>query len=493
MNLLKYLFAFVLIFGLASAAISITSYDLSQPTFKPGTSGVITMTVANPISSSGASYRMTSISATVYPPPEITMSGNIDIGDIEAGGSTLVSIPFAVKSGAKSGVYTVDLRFSGYSSSPTSTGQDVYSKSVTIPITVVDIPVFTFTSDKGVIGGIEDISLSMANNGGPARNMRLRISDSSPVTLYKTSEIFVGDLNGTRAIPLTLDARSAADGAVDIPFNLTYEDELGISHSTIGTLRFTVKNEVLDLRFNQLAPLTTRKDGDLSLEVVNNGQALSDVKLSFTNSSLRLKDKSYIQVGDLAAGQKVQLSAAVSNELTPGTNLVNAKIEWVDKDIRKEQFIDIPITIASDADVAVYLESKPTPLLAGQEHTISVLVSNTGSYSIDNVDVGIQSDGLIPMDITPRQYIGSLAKDDFSTVQFKMRAAPPGTYPIAINVRYRDASGDWITKTLTQTATVNPVQSADGSMLYLGLGAIVLVVLGLWFFVFRKKQGQAAG
>jgi LPXTG-motif cell wall-anchored protein len=30
-------------------------------------------------------------------------------------------------------------------------------------------------------------------------------------------------------------------------------------------------------------------------------------------------------------------------------------------------------------------------------------------------------------------------------------------------------------------------------MLYLGLGAIVLVVLGLWFFVFRKKQGQAAG
>ena len=492
MNLLKSLFAFVLVFGLAFAGISVTSYSLSQPTYKPGTSGVITMTITNPESATGTSYRMTGISATIYSPPELTMSSSIDIGDIEAGGSTLISLPFTIKSGAKSGIYKVDMRFTGLSSAGTTSGQDVYSKSVTIPITVVDIPVFTLTSDKGVIGGIEDVAITLANNGGPARNLRLKISETSPVAIYKTSEVYVGDLNGTSAILVTLDARSATDGAVDVPFTFTYEDELGISHSDTGTLRLTVKNEVLDLRFNQLSPLTTRKDGNLSLEVVNNGDALSDVKLSFTNASLRLKDKSDISIGDLSPGQKARITAYVYNDLSPGTNLVNAKIEWVEKDIRKEQFMDIPITIASDADVAVYPTSKPTPLLAGQEHTISVLVSNVGSYGIENVDVGIESDGLVPLDITPRQYIGSLAKGDFSTVQFKMRAASAGAYQMTINVRYRDASGEWITKTLTQAATVNAVPTADSGMLYQGIGAAVLLMLGLWYFVLRKKRGQEA-
>jgi len=249
-----------------------------------------------------------------------------------------------------------------------------------------------------------------------------------------------------------------------------------------------VKNEVLDLRFNQISQVITRKDGTLTLEVTNNGDALSDVRLSFPNASIRLKDKSEIRVGDLGAGDKTNVSGLAYTDLAPGLNLVDAKVTWVERDIRKEQTVSIPITVESDADVGVYLESKPTPLVAGQEHTISVLVSNVGSYGIDNVDVGLDSPAFESLDITPRQYIGSLAKDDFSTVQFKVMATDnPGDYPISVNIRYRDASGEWINKTITQAGSVTPAPSNGSGLLYAAVAVVAVAALGLWYFKFRKK------
>jgi uncharacterized membrane protein len=249
-----------------------------------------------------------------------------------------------------------------------------------------------------------------------------------------------------------------------------------------------VKNEKLDLRFNQLSSITTREDGTLSLEVENNGEDIKDVRISFTDASFKLTDVSEIKVGDLTSNEKTTISANVLPTLTPGLNLVSAKVTWVEKDVSKEQTMNIPITITSDSDIAVYLESKPSPLTSGVEHTISVLVSNIGSYSIDNVDVGLNSDAFDLVDITPRQYIGSLEQDDFSTVQFKVRMKNVGgEAPISINVKYRDASGDWVTKAITQSANVtSPVSNGNGTLLLGGFVVLVVVIL-IWYFKFRKK------
>jgi len=490
-NTTKMLFLFALLLSLSFAGISVTSYNISQTTFKPGASGVISLIVSNPASTTGTTYRMTGVSVTVYSPPEVTLNVPSNIGDIEAGGSTILTMPFHVKDNAKSGIYVVDIHLAGYSSAPTTGGQDVYAKSVTVPVTIVNTPIFSLSSDKGVIGGIDPLVITLVNNGGPANSLRFSVGAGSPVALYNTNEIFAGNLAGLKTVNITLDARSAPDGPTDIPFVMSYEDEIGLPHSDTATMRLTIKNEVLDLRFNQLSPLITGKDGNLSLQVVNNGGALSDVRISFINSSVRLRDFNEIKVGDLAAGQSATVSALVFNDLTPGLNLVDSKISWTEKDIRKEQEINIPITIDSDADVGVYLEAKPSPLQAGQETTISVLVSNVGSYGIDNVDVGLSSPDFQPLDVTPRQYIGSLAKDDFSTVQFKVQPLSAGDYPIDVNVMYRDASGDWVNKTITQTATVSPPPSAENGMMYLVLGLIIVAAVGLWFFRFRKKAPAA--
>jgi uncharacterized membrane protein len=489
----KILFAFILLAGMVSAGISVANYSVSQSSFKPGSTGVITIAVSNPcviisnLLTCGGVDAVDAISMQIFSPPEISITGQQFIGTLEAGGVTQISLPFTIRGGANSSIYPVEIRISGVST-PTQGGTETFSRSATIPVTVVNPPILSFATNVPVMGGVESIPLTITNNGGAARNLRISISSASPVALYSTNEIYVGDATAPQLVNMTLDARSASDGAVSIPLILKYDDELGISHTDNASLHLTVKNEVLDLRFNQLSPLVTRQDGTLSLQVTNNGQAsLSDVRISFTNASMQLRDKNEILVGDLGPGAQTTVSAAVYPDLTPGLNPVGTSISWVEGDIRKTQALDIPLTIASDADVSVYLDSTPSPLTSGDASTISVLVSNVGSYGIDNVDVGINSSAFESLDITPRQYIGSLAKDDFSTVQFKVMVAAPGNYPIDINVRYRDASGIWVTKDIGQVASVKAVPSSGGGMLYLLVGVVVLAALAVWYFRFRKK------
>ncbi|MDD5340328.1 MAG: hypothetical protein PHV13_03690 [Candidatus ainarchaeum sp.] len=460
-----------------------SEYTVSRDSFKPGEVGIATVTLTNP----AGSDLVSGLTMTIDNPPEITISSAPALADIASGGSAVVSMPFKIKPDARPGIYLLNVLFTGYTTQ-LGTGQLPTTNTVSIPVVVVNAPILSFSTATPVIGGIDSISLLITNNGGAARNLRISIPSTSTVALYSTSEIYVGDALTSVPTNMTLDARSASDGAVDIPIILKYDDELGISHTDNSTLHLTVKNEVLDLRFNQLQPLVTRQDGTLSLEVTNNGQALSDVRLSFTNTSMRLSDRNEILIGDLGPGEKKSISASVYDDLTPGLSLVGAKISWIERDIRKEQQLDIPLTIGSDADVSVYLDAKPSPLTAGVEHTISVLVSNVGSYGIDNVDVGISSPAFESLDITPRQYIGSLAKDDFSTVQFKVQVdAGPGDYPISINVRYRDASGGWVAKTIDQTASVKGAASDASGTIYLLLGLAAVAAAAVWYFKLRKK------
>jgi len=484
-NTTKMLFLFALLLSLSFAGISVTSFTISKSSYQPGDVGIATITITNPT----GTPRVTGLAMTIYNPKEIAVSGSSTLSDIESGGTAIVSVPFKISTDAKPGIYLVNVAFTGFTQQAGSNTQTSTTNSISLPIIVVHSPILSIETDKSVIGGIDSVVLTVVNNGGAAKD--LRISTSGSVGLYGTDQVYVGNLTDSMNVSVTLDARNATDGPLDVPFVFTYNDELGNPHEDTSTLRVTIKNEVLDLRFNQLSTLITGKDGNLTLQVVNNGGDLSDVRISFINSSMRLKDFNEIKVGDLAAGQSATVSALVYNDLTPGLNLVDSKITWTEKDIRKEQETTIPITIDSDADVGVYLEAKPSPLQAGQETTISVLVSNVGSYGIDNVDVGLSSPDFQSLDVTPRQYIGSLAKDDFSTVQFKVQPQSAGTYPIYVNVVYRDASGKLVNRTITQTATVSSPPSGGSGMMYVLLGVIVVAAVALWFFRFRKKAPAA--
>ena len=477
----KMLFAVLMAFGVAFAGLSVDSFTVSKTQFEPNEPGVATVTVTNPI----GSERITSITMTIENPPEIAVTSAPKMSDIDAGGSTIVSIPFRVKDDARPGIYLLNVVFNGFKQSGgTSTTS---TNTVSIPITVVNEPDLSFTVDNKVLSGIDDVVITVSNNGGPAKSLKLRTGGA--VSLYGSDLIYIGDLTGNKSMDITLDSRGAPDGPTDVMFIFEYQDELGMTQIDNSTLRMTVRNEKLDLAIDQTSSLITKKESNLTFNVRNDGtESLKDVRLSFPDDTLRLKNSGEMKFGDIAPGQTASASVVAFAELPPGVNQVNASLSWIERDVQKQESRQLPISITSDADVGVYLEAKPLPLTIGSEHTISVLVSNLGSYRIDNVDVSIESPAMRSLDISEKQYIGSLQNDDFSTVQFlvAVNATSEGPQPVRITVNYRDQSGEWKTKVIRQDVSVYSPPAAQGDPLPV-LGVLVVLAAAVWYVFLRKK------
>ena len=114
----------------------------------------------------------------------------------------------------------------------------------------------------------------------------------------------------------------------------------------------TVRNEKLDLGIIQLSDVITKKESNLTLQITNNGQEImSDVRLAFDNSSIRLKNQDEMKFGDLAPGQSATVSAVGDSDLPPGVNNIDSGVSWIEKDVQKDESRVVPITVTSDADV----------------------------------------------------------------------------------------------------------------------------------------------
>jgi len=483
MDLWKTMFLVLALTCVSFAGISVTDYSVSKSFFKPGEPGVATVTISNPTGSESVS----SLTMTLDSPPELAVSSPPKLADISAGGSTVVSIPFRVKSDARPGIYLLTVVFQGYVRDASTSLSRLTVNSISIPVTIVNEPEFSISTDKRLLSGVDDVVLTMTNNGGVANNVRIRVPGN--ISLYGTDQLYVGTVVDEKNISASLDSRNAADGPLDLVVMISYEDELGLTHDENTSLRMTVRNEKLDLTFTQQSEVITGQDATLTLQIRNNGaEPLEDVRLSFENSAMRLRNQNEIKFGDLQPGATATVSASLFAELAPGTNLVNSTITWIEKDIQREESRTVPITITSDADVGVFLEARPAPLTMGSEHTVSVLVSNLGSYPIENVDVALSSPAMRSLDIASTQYIGGLQSDDFSTVQFimKVNATSEGDYPVRVAVHYRDQSGEWKDKVITETVSVYAVVAAPDNTLAILLGVGILAVV-VWYFKFRKK------
>ncbi len=469
---------------LSFAGLSIPGYNLTKTVFNPSDPGIATISVTNP----SGSGQVTSISLSLAYSPEILVTATPKMADIDAGGSTVVSIPFKIKSDAKPGIYTITATFTGYVSG-TAGSSSISSNAITIPLTIVRAPQISTSVDDPLLTGVDTRVITLTNNGGVANNVRIRIPGD--VSLYGTDKVYVGTVTNSTPVSLKIDSRKASDGPIDMLVYIDYDDEIGISHTDTATMRMNVRNQKLDLIFSQLSPILTKKENNLTLEVRNSGAVeLKDVRLSFTDSSMRLKEGNEVKFGDIAPGETVSASFIVFADLSPGLNSINSTLGWVEKDIQKTNAIKLPLTVTSDADVGVYLEAKPTPLTIGQEHTISVLISNLGSYPIDNVEVHFASDTLRSLDISNSQYIGSLNNDDFSTVQFKVlipEGTSEGTHQISLNITYRDKSGEWKQKQVVQDINVYSSTSKGDATIPILLG-VVVVVAAVWYFFIRKKK-----
>ncbi|MFH1685281.1 MAG: hypothetical protein ABH983_03155, partial [Candidatus Micrarchaeota archaeon] len=198
---MKNILLVLLLFGASFAGLSIEEYKVTKDVFKPGEPGVATVTVSNP---TGAE-RITSITLSVQSPSELIVTSAPKLADIDAGGTAIISIPFKVAANAKPGIYTIHAFFTGYKSTGAVGNAQTTVNGVSIPVTVVNEPELSYSMGTTLLTGFDDVVLTITNNGGTAKNVKLSMPGN--VSIYGADQVYIGDIKESATVDLLLDSR----------------------------------------------------------------------------------------------------------------------------------------------------------------------------------------------------------------------------------------------------------------------------------------------
>jgi len=485
---------FILIFiGLIFAPLSIDSYELSSSKLRPGQDGSIKITLKN-IQPSGVTTIVQSINnVNVYYTPtegiEIKSTNPITMGTIQGGSTAIVTVPIKILPNTKGGIVVISFSIKQ---------ENGDTQSLNVPVQILNPPILTVSTDKQTIGSTDVLNVTIKNNGGSANKLVVKLNSTDKFSFSGTDQIFVGDVKDSKTFSMPIDSRNADEGVNFIPLIFTYEQEGGDSTSEDKPISVTIKKEKADVVFTQEALIVTSIDGVLKLKVKNIGRPLIDFRVILEDENIKAKETKEIKLGDFNTGDEKTISINIFADTKPGVQNTKIKLKWLEEDVEKEEEISVPIAVSSDADVGIFIDSKPSPLTSGGEHTLSVLISNIGSYRIENVEVSLEEgDILYILNAQKSQYIGKLESDDFSTVQYKVRIKniPAGTHPLSVIVKYKDQSGIWIQKNVTSSIVIRPAEEAgkkNGNVLFYVIPTMLILAFAYWYFRKRKKQQSVA-
>ncbi|MCX6771721.1 MAG: hypothetical protein NTX79_06720 [Candidatus Micrarchaeota archaeon] len=486
-------FAALLLSGALSAAIAVGAYTVTPDTLKPGEDGAISFSISNVVPSSASTTTGQLENVQVF------FGGTVEglqfmgvspfnVGTIDSGSTAQVSVAFRVLPTAKGGVITTPF----YISQKDKTDL----KTVNAIVHVVNPPVITLSSDHQTVLGTDEVNLTVKNNGGTASRLRLSLADGSNFSFIGTSQVYIGDLSGATTVMVPLDSRNVNEGVSSIPFVLTYQQEGGDETSETKYISVAVKKEKADVIFTQAEKMVTGRDNTLVLTVTNTGRSLANVEFYLEDANIQAKENKQVKLGDMTTGDEKKISMMVFVNAQPGVRSMQVRLKWTEDDVDKEETTYVPVVVNSDADAAIYIDAKPSPIVVGGDHTLSVTVSNVGSYKIQNVEVTLaDSPDFEIFNAQRSQYIGGLESDDFSSVQYKVRvkALLPGQYPLTVSVKYKDQSGVWVEKNQTiQIAIRSPSDilpaNGNGYAVPLAIGGVAVLAIGYWYFKMRKPK-----
>ncbi len=488
---MKFALFALMLFGFAFAGLSISEYSVTPEIVEPGASGVLEIIVSNGAQTDTVENVVISVTSV----EALGIDRSFVVGDLEALSSVIISIPFEASEDITSGYYTVEVRAVGRtqeyylgSEGELKSKTESFEKRASIPVQVVEQPAISIVLSEESIEDLTEETFIFTNNGGKAKKLKITIQNEG-MGFLNMDQLYIAELDKTASVTATLDARGAQEGATKLQLQLTYQNELGTEITQTKEIPITVKKAEGDFVFVQQGTIVTGKNENLQLKLTNEGKAVTDLRFTFESDDVRLRGLNEFSVGDLASGETKSFTVPLVANLPPGTQNVALSITWEESGEDRMGSITIPMEVVSDSTVGVFLEAKPTPLTAGGEHTISVTVSNLGSYDIEGTTVELQSEAFTLLTIQPQQYIGGLESDDFSSVQYKvlMNSVEPGTYPTTVKVSFRDESGAWVSlEEEIGVSVVEPVAQEDSTIpILLGL-AIILIVLYWWFK--RKKK-----
>jgi hypothetical protein len=441
------LFAVLLaLVAFVSADAQITSYSVLPTTLKPGVAGSVTITVYNPSAT-------TLTAVVIYQGGEqFTFTSNrVQLGDIGALGSTVITIPFTIKNDITPGIY--NLRLDAF----WTEGSESHIKTFSIPISVTNPPIFnfSFTSIKPITPGEKfTVHVQLRNEGGSISKISLTINSTS-FFFDGVSQVNLGDLatglNTSFELPIVANA-SLQSGVQSVPLTVIYQDPLGsLQQTTIMISPVEVVKSSVDFILDAQAAKRPVSPGDktkLFINLTNTGNSnaqAAKISVSSASSYFTTLGSSEKYFESIAPNSKEQMEfeIGVSGAAPAGYYPLTITINYLNINGETQTPIQkqVGIEVGDAPQINITPSTNPAPLSAGGIYALSLQFSNTGNINIRALSVHISSDGFAVLS-SPDNYIGTLNLDDYSTVDYTIHAGSnlkPGVYPVHVTMLFRDA------------------------------------------------------
>jgi hypothetical protein len=488
----------VALVAVASADVQITAYSVLPTTLKPGVTGSASITVYNPSTS-------TLNGVVIYQGGEqFTFTSNrVQLGDFGSLGSTVITIPFIIKDNVTPGVY--NLRLDAF----WTEGSSTYTKTFSIPISVTNPPIFrfSFTLLKPITPGESfTVDGQIKNEGGSVSKVVLTVNSTS-FFFDQISQVSLGDLateqNVSFKLPIVASA-SVSSGVQSIPLAVSYQDPLGAAQYTSITITpVNVVKSSVDFLVEARSEKSVIKPGDktkLFVNLTNNGNSnaysarvtISSASTYFT--SLGQSEK-YFELIQSASKKQMEFEIGVSGSAPTGYYPLTITINYLNVNGEAQTAIQkqVGVEVGDTPEVSITPNTSPAPISPGGKYSLSMQFSNTGNINVRALEVSVKSEYFEILD-SPKSYIGSLNTDDYTSVQYTIyskRELKPGTYPIHVSMRCKDAyNTEYNTTQDVMLEVVSPdiaaLTQTPAGMSLTSVFIIIVVMVGLGYIIYRR-------
>ncbi|MCX6777091.1 MAG: hypothetical protein NTY73_03960 [Candidatus Micrarchaeota archaeon] len=487
-----------------SADVQITSYSVLPSTLKPGVTGSVSITVSNPSATTLAGV-------VIYQGGEqFTFTSNrVQLGDLGALGSTVITIPFTIKGDISPGIY--NLRLDAF----WTEGSSSFTKSFSVPINVTNPPIFHFSFvplNQITPGQSFTVNGQITNDGGSVSKIVITVNSES-FFLDGVSQLSLGDLtsgsNASFTIPIVASA-SVSSGVQSIPLTVAYQDPQGaLQQTTININPVQVAKSSVDFLLDAQPDKKPLSPGDktrLSVNITNNGNSKAySAKVTVSSTSQYFtslgSSERYFDGISPGSGEHMEFEIGVSGSTPAGYYPLILTINYLNVNGETQTAIQkqVGVEVGSTPEITITPNTNPSPVSSGNKYSLSMQFSNTGSINVRALEVMLTSDSFEILD-PPKSYIGSLNIDDYTSVQYTIyskKDLKPGTYPLHVSMRCKDAYNTEYNMTRdVMLEVVSPdtaaLTQAPGGMSLISIILVLIVVGTVGYFVYKRYLKKKA-
>ncbi|VVB65558.1 NPCBM-associated, NEW3 domain of alpha-galactosidase [Candidatus Gugararchaeum adminiculabundum] len=428
----------------SAAVLQVADTSTVPATVYPGTSGYAKLTLQN-------TGQETATGMTVYySDSQSFLQQSMPGGDISAGSTSQITIPFKMPNEVAGGIYTIKVDI--YYTSASISGVSKLA-TASIPIIASQYGTLEVTTGEGnkVVAPGETLQLDIAvkNKGGVVNNLVVSVPENSSFTLEGTTEKSLGNVptDSTANVTLRLTSSSSATvGKYTIPLVFTYQDALGASSTqTLYVGPVSILEPSTQYRMSMEPGTPTEVGGqavfDLKIENTGTNQLNAIVDVNSTGAFTPL-GVTRIYFDTLEAGESASknVTLGISNSITAGYYTLPLTIT-LGSGKSATQYIGIPVT--ATPELVVSATTTPAYLTPGSSGgKVLVQISNIGNAAIRSVYVTANR-GDLQVTSSTDKFVGTLNVDDFSTFQLDVnvpRNLAAGTHSIQVTISFKDTN-----------------------------------------------------